>query len=91
VAYVAVLQASIEKASANQFFNVETAINDLWTSLDPVRKLSAAANTGNASTIDSDTQALQKNIQQQAELFQTIGEMLKVNIEAQKAVTQSVR
>jgi hypothetical protein len=37
--FVAALESAQKKALGSKSFNVETAINDLWTRLDPVKKL----------------------------------------------------
>lgn len=90
--FIAVLQAAIEKAGKNQHFNVETAINDLWTSLDSVRKLGSAGGAQSlpavqpSSSIDVETQKLKRMIEKRSQMF----DMLRGIMEKYDATAKNV-
>ena len=88
LAFVSVLQEAMDKASKNQNFNLETAINDMWVHLDAVRKMA-----GTTSLAESDTASLrlQQLMQKRAELFSLISVALKNQHDAQMSVIRNFR
>jgi hypothetical protein len=78
LAYIAALQKAMSKAGRPGPFNVETAINDLWTALDGVRK-------GNKATLMS------AQMQQQAQVLETMSNMLKQMHDTAGSVIQNMR
>jgi DNA-binding transcriptional regulator GbsR (MarR family) len=93
--YISVLQEAIDKASRTQHFNVETAINDLWTHLDSARKFaSAASNTPSAPSSSGammETQRLQQAMQKRAEMFNMLNNIMKQQHEMSKSIIQNMR
>ena len=93
--YISVLQEAIDRANRNQHFNVETAINDLWTHLDSARKFSSAAsNTPSAPSSSStmmETQKLQQAMQKRTEMFNMLSKILEKQHEMTKSIVQNMR
>jgi hypothetical protein len=73
IAYIAVLKAAIEKAGHANNFNVETAINDLWTHLDSVRRIDSPAPGGASMPLEKLKMSMQKN----AALFDSMSQIVK--------------
>lgn len=90
LAYVAVLQAAVEKATKSQNFNVETAINDLWTSLDSVKKLGAGQQQGSPS-IDVETMKLKRMIDKRSQMFDVLGKIIEKYDQTARSVMQNMR
>jgi hypothetical protein len=85
IAYVSALQGAVKKAMATPHFNVETAINDLWIQLDSVRKLNVQP--GQAL----DLALLRIPHENQRQLFEALGEMLKAHSELMHGVVKNTR
>jgi hypothetical protein len=88
LAFVSVLQEAMDKASKNQNFNLETAINDMWVHLDSVRKMAGATSLAES---DAASLRLQQAMQKRAELISLISEALKNQHEAQMSVIRNFR
>jgi hypothetical protein len=78
LAYIAALQKALTKAGRPGPFNVETAINDLWVALDGVRK-------GNKETL------MNAQMQQQAQVIETMSNMMKKMHDTAGAVIRNMR
>ncbi len=78
LAYIAALQQAMKKAGGPGYFNVETAINDLWVALDGVRK-------GHKAT------SLSAQMQQQSQLLETMTNMMKQMHDTAGSVIQNMR
>lgn len=87
-AFISVLHATLDKASKNPQFNLETAINDLWIHLDAVRRFTSATNS---ATIDSEAKKLQGMMQTHVQLYSLLSEMIKARNEMQKGVVRNLR
>jgi hypothetical protein len=96
ILFIAVLQAAIEKAGKNRHFNIETAINDLWISLDPVRKMGAAGDAQGlpavqrSAAIDVEMQKLQRMIQKRSQMFDMLRGIMEKYDATAKGVIQSM-
>lgn len=105
IAYVAVLQKALEKASHQQAFNLETAINDLWTSVSNLRGGGAAlqhaasgvpshagGGLGAASGIPGrSAAAMQSQMQQMNQTMDAISKILLQNMSAKFSIIENLR
>jgi hypothetical protein len=92
LAFISVLQQAIKKAGSAGHFNVETAINDLWVSLDRVRKGQQA----NLASIAKKAQAaaeggLQQKMQSQQAMLEMMSNMMKSIHDTQQRIIQNLR
>lgn len=87
-AFISALHQALDKAGKNPQFNLETAINDLWIHLDAVRRFSAAVNP---VAIDGEAKKLQGMMQKRAQLFSVLGELMKLQDQAQTSVIRNLR
>lgn len=90
VAYIAVLQSEIERATQNHHFNVLTAINDLWIKLDSVRNLAGTKPQSDSPSIDVEMMKLKRMIDKRSHMFEMIRQILHQQDETAKNVIQSM-
>jgi hypothetical protein len=92
LAFVAVLKEAMEKATRPGPFNAETAINDLWVHLDPVRQISASAASGQDSKIPETAMLkLQKSMAKRSQLFDTLSKIMERYDQSAKSVINNMR
>lgn len=79
--YLSVLRGAMQKAAESKHFNLETQMNDLWVKLSQVRQQKSGGGM----------EKFQQLVEKQAQLQQTLANVLKTYHYAAKSVIQNMR
>lgn len=92
LAYIAILKNAMEKANQSKLFNVETAINDLWIRLEPLKRMGEAtslASGGGGAAAAQELAKLSAMIEKQGGLFRALSEMTRNYSEAARNLAKT--